>query len=460
MTERMAGGSPAAGGQGQPPDEGSRPERFARAWDEVADGASFADVVASLADDAELAALLRLAAAASLRLPAAIATPTRDRQRAALIALCQQEGDVAGAVSDVASRAVSPRAVSPRAVSPRTVPPRTVPHRTVPPRRADRERQGVALGRWRIGGWPSATLRVAALRLVAAVLAVTLGLGSAVVASANDVPGDALYPVKRAAESARVALTFDAGRRAAYHLELATLRISELRALINRGRNPSAGVVEALIDQLWAAEADATAAADGLLLRQARDARAAAAIDLRDLADGLPPGPASVLVAAAGGLSPHAPPPETPARPKSSEPSPNAAHAAAATASPSATAGAPGSDRARSADDHPAGVATGTAAALATAAAVVNTAPTVTPLGTPPGTPPGAPDPGDAPPAEHPSQPGAPATTAPQPASTSAPAEPPADAPTADNPIRDARATDLAKRPPKPTRTPKPNKGR
>ncbi len=62
----------------------------------------------------------------------------------------------------------------------------------------------------------------------AALLAVASG---GVVASGSALPGDALYPVKRVAESAGLAMTFDDASRARRQLEIAATRLSEVEQL-------------------------------------------------------------------------------------------------------------------------------------------------------------------------------------------------------------------------------------
>jgi hypothetical protein len=71
--------------------------------------------------------------------------------------------------------------------------------------------------------------------LAAALFMVVLLLfGSAVSASAASVPGDFLYPVKRAAEQVRLALTPEQ-ERVDLHLEFARQRLQELQVLTDRG---------------------------------------------------------------------------------------------------------------------------------------------------------------------------------------------------------------------------------
>jgi hypothetical protein len=88
-----------------------------------------------------------------------------------------------------------------------------------------------------IGGRRSGRSALAGLRgrvvfagaaAAAALLAIASG---GVLASSNSLPGDTLYPVKRVAESAGLALTFDEGSRARRHLEIAATRLSEVEQL-------------------------------------------------------------------------------------------------------------------------------------------------------------------------------------------------------------------------------------
>jgi Domain of unknown function (DUF5667) len=71
----------------------------------------------------------------------------------------------------------------------------------------------------------------------AAMLAIASG---GVLASSNALPGDTLYPVKRVAESAGLALTFDDADRARRHLEIAATRLSEVEQLAHESQSPPA----------------------------------------------------------------------------------------------------------------------------------------------------------------------------------------------------------------------------
>ncbi len=59
--------------------------------------------------------------------------------------------------------------------------------------------------------------------------------GAGILASRDALPGDGLYGVKRAAESAGLALTFDERPSARRHLELASTRLGEVEQLVAAG---------------------------------------------------------------------------------------------------------------------------------------------------------------------------------------------------------------------------------
>lgn len=67
-----------------------------------------------------------------------------------------------------------------------------------------------------------------------AAAALVLVLAGATSAAASSLPGDALYPVKRASEDVRVALTFDAFARTQLLSELTDRRIEELAEIARR----------------------------------------------------------------------------------------------------------------------------------------------------------------------------------------------------------------------------------
>lgn len=116
--------------------------------------------------------------------------------------------------------------------------------------RADRARNVVIVPRVRRRG-----LRMAAVSLVTGI-ALVLGAGSAVAASASALPGGALYGVKRAVERISLALHRDPVGRVALQLQLASIRLSEVEALVAAGGDPSEAV-DGLGDALDGAELDA-----------------------------------------------------------------------------------------------------------------------------------------------------------------------------------------------------------
>jgi hypothetical protein len=98
-------------------------------------------------------------------------------------------------------------------------------------------------------------LRMGAISLVTGI-ALVLGAGSAVAASASALPGDALYGVKRAAERVSLAMHRDPVGRIALQLQHASIRLSEVEALIAAGGDPSEAI-QGLEDALDGAELDA-----------------------------------------------------------------------------------------------------------------------------------------------------------------------------------------------------------
>lgn len=85
---------------------------------------------------------------------------------------------------------------------------------------------------------PRTRRRIPRIGVAAAVLLLVGGL--ALLLSEQALPGDPLYPVKRARESAVLALTFDAQERALQRLSYAQDRVGELRQLADDGINPGA----------------------------------------------------------------------------------------------------------------------------------------------------------------------------------------------------------------------------
>ena len=95
-----------------------------------------------------------------------------------------------------------------------------------------------ASGRWSLSGlWNRRASRWSqawAVGLTTMALAVILSTGAAY-ASTDAMPDSPFYPVKRATERARLAMTFSDGSRALYHLELIERRTIELAAVAESG---------------------------------------------------------------------------------------------------------------------------------------------------------------------------------------------------------------------------------
>jgi hypothetical protein len=109
----------------------------------------------------------------------------------------------------------------------------------------------------------------------AALLAIASG---GVLASSNALPGDTLYPVKRVAESAGLALTFDDASRARRHLEIAATRLSEVEQLAHNSQSaPSPEVFTSAMDDFDTATSEGS---ELLLSTAEKDKSAAAAEDL------------------------------------------------------------------------------------------------------------------------------------------------------------------------------------
>jgi uncharacterized protein DUF5667 len=105
-----------------------------------------------------------------------------------------------------------------------------------------------------LGGRPRrsapAGLRGRVVFVGAAAAAALLAIASGgVLVSSDALPGDTLYPVKRVAESAGLALTFDDASRARRHLEIAATRLSEVEQLAHNSQSaPSPEVFTSAMD--------------------------------------------------------------------------------------------------------------------------------------------------------------------------------------------------------------------
>ncbi len=94
-------------------------------------------------------------------------------------------------------------------------------------------------------------LRVLRLAVAACLVIFVLGTVSAVHASASSLPGDTLYPVKRAIESGRLAVVATSDE-ANLRVELAIRRVDEFRRLLARG-DVYPHALEESSNQLWTA---------------------------------------------------------------------------------------------------------------------------------------------------------------------------------------------------------------
>jgi hypothetical protein len=96
--------------------------------------------------------------------------------------------------------------------------------------------RGSWFARWR-RGWAMA---------VVLVLGVLVMGGGTVGASTNSLPGDALYPVKRAAESVQAFFTFGNEARANLYIKYGERRVAEIEALATRGREVPESVLSGM----------------------------------------------------------------------------------------------------------------------------------------------------------------------------------------------------------------------
>jgi hypothetical protein len=102
-------------------------------------------------------------------------------------------------------------------------------------------------GRSRASRRPAASgLRRRAVLVGTAAMVMLLAIASGgIFASRNALPGDNLYALKRVAESAGLALTFDNAAKARRHLDVASTRLDEVEKMV--GQNPQAPVGPQLV---------------------------------------------------------------------------------------------------------------------------------------------------------------------------------------------------------------------
>ncbi|OJY37538.1 MAG: hypothetical protein BGP03_19165 [Pseudonocardia sp. 73-21] len=114
----------------------------------------------------------------------------------------------------------------------------------------------------------------------AALVAVVAAAGGSIFASRDALPGDALYPVKRVAESAGLAMTFDKSAKAHRQLELATTRLDEVEKLVTT--NPAGIAADPQLVQSAIQDFDSSTGDGSRALMDSEDAGGSAALgDLR-----------------------------------------------------------------------------------------------------------------------------------------------------------------------------------
>ncbi len=286
-------------------------------------------------------------------------------------------------------------------------------------------------GRSEAGGGSSRS-RLILVRFASGLLALALATGSAVVASANSLPGEVLYPVKLAAEGARVALSGSTAARAALRLELAGVRLNEIRRLVDLGIMPSPQLIDAMLEYLTLSERDAEASDDPSLLAFALTEIDRHTLALRELAERMDPTTRGMIESALGGVAdqPDGSEEEPPSAWTGFEPTLSESKAPVAIASYTPDASAPGG----------AGFFVATPLASPSAYPSASPTPTLAATSTPIGTPPGGS--------------GGSGRSTPLPPPTDVPGAPtdePADTPIPDNPRATERAREEPTPPPKVT---------
>lgn len=262
-------------------------ERFAAAIEQGRTPDSVAD--AGLARDLEIVAMLRSAGEAYAPRP-----DEKARARARLMAmLAQPEAEATAPLGRPVPAVAGPPADAPTTVMPAVAvvsPVVDEPEPTILARGGRRSGRHTLprsmssgpAGRSRAGSRSAARgLGRRALVLgAAALVAVIAAAGGSVFASRDALPGDALYAVKRVAESAGLAMTFDKTAKAHRQLELATTRLDEVDELVKR--DPAEGAADPQAVRSAIQDFDASTGDGSRSLMDTEDAGGAAALgDLR-----------------------------------------------------------------------------------------------------------------------------------------------------------------------------------
>ncbi|WP_447004633.1 DUF5667 domain-containing protein [Saccharothrix isguenensis] len=120
---------------------------------------------------------------------------------------------------------------------------------------------------------------------LAAALCLLLSLtGMSLLLSQDALPGDALYGVKRTAETASLGLTFGEESKGHKRLEFAAARVAELETLVDRYRGPDGGPLGGYLTALTDFDADA-AAGSRVLTAFGSNSDQRVLTELRDWAD-------------------------------------------------------------------------------------------------------------------------------------------------------------------------------
>ncbi len=141
---------------------------------------------------------------------------------------------------------------------------------------------------WRVSLQPLLRRSMAAVAAASLLLVMVLGTG-AVAASANSLPGDTLYPVKRVSEEVRLLLAFDQQTKAQLQRDMDERRIEEAKAVANSQRVTELsfrGRVEQIEDGQWTVSGVAIEISDDTVIEGAIGLGDPVQVTVRSLSDG------------------------------------------------------------------------------------------------------------------------------------------------------------------------------